>query len=159
MVLTLDIYQRYLKPDATQAHYILVGRLSVIVLLAIAYTLAVTKLDFLVLLVALSGAGALQLMPAVLGVCFPTRSLLTRSGILAGIATGLATLYVTTVIVPHPFGLHAGVWSPLANALIALSVSRFTQPPSAQTVQRIHGAIEDYVYGKGDEGIITNRTT
>ena len=115
-VLTRDVYQRYLRPAATQAHYILVGRLLVVVLLAIAYTLAVTQLDFLVVLVALSGAGALQLMPAVLGVCFPTRHLLTRAGILAGIATGLVTLYVTLTVVPHPLGLHGGVWSILANA-------------------------------------------
>jgi SSS family solute:Na+ symporter len=147
-VLTRDVYQRYLRPGATQAHYILVGRLIVVLLLAIGYTLAVTQLDFLVVLVALSGAGVLQLMPAVLGVCFPTRRLLTRAGVLAGIATGLVTLYITLNVVPHPLGLHGGVWSLLANALVVVVVSRFTAPPSVETVQRIHGAIEEYVYGK-----------
>jgi hypothetical protein len=32
-------------------------------------------------------------------------------------------------------------------------VSRLTAPPTPETVERIHGAIEDYVYGSGDEGL------
>jgi SSS family solute:Na+ symporter len=140
-VLTRDIYQRYLRPDASQGHYIMVGRFFVLLLLAIGYFLAVTQLGFLVVLVALSGAGALQLMPAILGVCFPTKHLLTRAGVLAGIAVGLVTLYFTLRIVPHPLGLHGGVWSVLANAFVAITVSRFTPPPSQETVQRIHGVL------------------
>lgn len=147
-VLTRDIYQRYLKPGASPGHYILVGRVLVVALLAIGYGLAVTRHEFLVVLVALSGAGALQLMPAILGVCFPTKHLLTRAGILAGIGVGLVTLYITLRIVPHPLGLHGGVWSVLANWVVVMGVSRFTAPPSRETVQRIHGAIEDYVHGK-----------
>jgi SSS family solute:Na+ symporter len=98
------------------------------------------------MLVALSGAGALQLMPAVLGVCFPTRALLTKAGVLSGIGVGLASLYVTLYLFPHPLGLHAGVWSILANAAVTLVVSRITPPPSAATVRRIHGEVERYVY-------------
>lgn len=148
-VLTRDVYQRYVAPRATQAHYILVGRLFVLALLAVGYALSVKTFAFLVVLVTLSGAGALQLMPAVLGVCFPTRRLLTRAGILAGIGAGLVMLYVTLVAWPHPGGLHGGVWSVLANGLVTVVVSRFTQPPSAETVRRIHGELERFVYGGG----------
>ena len=147
-VLTRDVYQRYFAPDASQGHYILVGRAIVLGLLVVGYILSVTTFQFLVTVVALSGAGALQLMPAILGVCFPTRRLLTKAGVLAGIGTGLMTLYLTIVVAPHPFGLHGGVWSVSANFIVTLLVSRFTRPPSAKTVRRIHGELERFVYGE-----------
>jgi solute:Na+ symporter, SSS family len=146
-VLTHDVYQRYIKRDASQAHYIAVGRAIVVGLLAVAYLLSVRTFEFLVVLVALSGAGALQLMPAFVGVCFPTRRLFTRAGVLAGIGLGLVTLYVTLFLAPHPLGLHAGIWSIVVNFLVTIGVSRFTRPPSAETVRRIHGEVERFVYG------------
>ncbi len=148
-VLTRDVYQRYIAPHASPSHYILVGRVLVVALLVVGYLLTVNTLEFLVVLVALSGAGALQLMPAVLGVCFPTRRLLTRTGVLAGIGFGLATLYLTLVVIPHPLSLHGGIWSVLVNFAVTIGVSRCTRPPTAATVWRIHGEMERFVYGDG----------
>jgi SSS family solute:Na+ symporter len=146
-VLTRDVYQRFIAPDRSQSHYIWVGRAIVLALLAVAYALSVRTFDFLVVLVTLSGSGALQLMPAILGVCFPGRRSLTRAGVLAGIVAGMAALYVTLVVVPHPMGMHGGIWSLLVNAAVALNVSAFTKPPSPETIERIHGEVERYVYG------------
>jgi len=151
-VLTRDIYQRFLVPDASQAHYVRVGRFIVLGLLGVGYMLSVSTFELLVTLVTLSGAGALQLMPGIMGVCFPSKRLMTKAGILSGIGTGLFVLYLTLVVVPHPLGLHASVWSLLANYLVAFGVSRFSQPPSAQTVRRIHGEIEVFVYGHASAG-------
>jgi SSS family solute:Na+ symporter len=151
-VLTRDVYQRYISTGANQAQYILVGRAIVLGLLVVGYILSVTRFEFLVVLVALSGAGALQLMPAILGVCLPTRRLFTRSGVLAGIGVGLVTLYLTLVVAPHPLSLHGGVWAVLANFLVTIIVSRFTSPPSAKTVRRIHGEVEQFVYGAAGGG-------
>ncbi len=148
-VLTRDIYQRYIKPDAPAKHYILVGRLIVVALLGVGYVLSVNTFTFLVTLVTLSGSGALQLMPAFLGVLFPSRRVTTRAGVLAGILCGLVALYVTLVIIPHPLGLHGGVWGLLVNFVVTWVVSRFTRAPSDETVRRIHGAIERFVY-EGD---------
>jgi solute:Na+ symporter, SSS family len=152
-VLTRDVYQRYLVRNASQRHYITVGRLIVLGLLLIGYVLSITSGQLLVVLVALSGAGALQLMPAVLGVCFPTRRPFTRDGVLAGIGAGLATLYLTLIVVPHPLGLHGGVWSLLANVLVTIVTSRLTSPPSTATVSRIHGTIERFVVD-GDAAVM-----
>jgi len=149
-VLTRDVYQRYVAPEASQAHYVWVGRIIVIGLLAIGYVLSVRTFAFLVTLVTLSGSGALQLMPAVLGVCFPGKRLYTKAGVLWGMGIGLAVLYVTLVITPHPMGLHGAVWSVLANFAVTILVSRFTRPPSPETVIRIHGEIERFVYGNGE---------
>ena len=127
----------------------MVGRLIVVGLLAVGYVLSVGTFSFLVILVTVSGAGALQIMPAMLGVCFPSRRLTTRAGVLVGIGAGLIALYVTLVVVPHPLGLHGGVWGLLVNFAVTMAVSRFTAPPAAETVERIHGAVERFVY-EGD---------
>lgn len=148
-VLTRDIYQRYMAPDRDAAHYVWVGRAIVLVLLAVGYVLSVKTFAFLVTLVTLSGSGALQLMPAVMGVCFPGRRLTTRAGVLAGIFVGLVVLYLTLVVSPHPLGLHGGVWALGLNWITAWCVSRFTAPPTPSTVHRIHGTVERYVYGDG----------
>jgi SSS family solute:Na+ symporter len=146
-VLTRDVYQRYVAPDRSQAHYVAVGRAIVVGLLVVGYLLSVRSYDFLVVVVTLSGAGALQLMPGILGVCFPGGRTLTRAGVLAGIATGLLALYVTLVVAPHPLGMHGGVWSLIVNWAVALGVSAITAPPSRETVERVHGEVERFVYG------------
>jgi SSS family solute:Na+ symporter len=146
-VLTRDVYQRYVAPDRTQAHYVAVGRVLVLALLGIGYLLSVRTFDFLVVLVTLSGSGALQLMPAILGVCFPGRRTLTRAGVLAGIGAGLAALYVTLVVVPHPYGMHGAIWSLLLNAVVAVFVSSVTRRPSDATLERVWGHLEDFVHG------------
>jgi SSS family solute:Na+ symporter len=149
-VLTRDVYQRFIRPNESQGHYINVGRAIVVGLLVVGYLLSVGTFDYLVVLVTLSGAGALQLMPAILGVCFPGGRTLTRAGVVAGIAAGLVTLYVTLVVSPHPMGMHGGLWGLLVNTAVALNVSVFTTPPSAETIQRVHGEVERFVYGTED---------
>ena len=145
-VLTRDVYQRYVAKDRSQRHYLAFGRAVVVVLLAVGWALTVYNLDFLVTLVTLSGAGALQLMPAVLGVCYPGRRLHTAKGVVAGICAGLFTLYLTRIQFPQPLGVHEALWSLVANFAVTLAVSRFTRPPSEATVERIHGEIERFVY-------------
>jgi SSS family solute:Na+ symporter len=85
-------------------------------------------------------------MPAIIGVLFPTRRTLTRAGVLAGLVVGLVTLYVTLVVAPHPFGLHGGIWALLFNTVVTLMVSAVTDPPSDDTVERIHGEVERQIY-------------
>ncbi len=146
-VLTRDVYQRYIAKGRSQGHYLAFGRCVVVVLLGVGFYLTVSQLDYLVTLVTLSGAGALQLMPAVLGVCYPGRRLHTRAGVIAGILTGLFTLFLTRVQFPQPLGVHEALWSLAANFAVTILVSRFTRPPSAATVERIHGEVERFVYG------------
>jgi SSS family solute:Na+ symporter len=148
-VLTRDIYQRYVAPDRSQAHYVTVGRVIIVALLVVGYFLTVTTADFLVVLVTLSGAGALQLMPAILGVCFPGGRTLTRAGVVAGIIAGMVTLYITLWVSPHPMGMHGGLWGLLVNTAVAMNVSAFTEAPSPETIERVHGEVERFVYGDG----------
>ncbi len=146
-VLTRDVYQRYLAKDRSQAHYVWVGRAIVLGLLIVGYFLSVRTFGFLVTLVTLSGSGALQLMPAIMGVCFPGGRTFTRDGVLAGLGVGMVTLYVTLVVVPHPLGMHGGLWALLLNTVVAWGVSTVTTPPSADTIRRVHGEVERLIYG------------
>ncbi|HXV64940.1 MAG TPA: sodium:solute symporter family protein [Vicinamibacteria bacterium] len=150
-VLTRDLYQRYVLPGQSQAHYVKAGRVFVLALLVVGYLLAVHTFELLVVLVSISGSGALQLAPAVCNVCFPTRRMLTRAGVLAGIAAGLTVLFSTLVVWPNPLGTHGSVWGLGANLAVAWAVSRITRRPSAETVWRIHGEMERFVYRHGDE--------
>jgi SSS family solute:Na+ symporter len=159
-VLTRDVYQRYVATDRSQAHYVWVGRMIVVALLAVGYLLSVKTFAFLVTLVTLSGSGALQLMPAIVGVCFPGRHPFTRAGVLWGMGAGLAVLYLTLVpapnplgslmSLPHPLGIHGAVWSILVNFAVTIVVSRTTRPPSPETIARIHGEVERFVYGSAE---------
>ena len=146
-VLTRDVYQRYIARGRSEKHYLAFGRWVVVALLAVGWVLTVRNFDFLVTLVTLSGVGALQLMPAVLGVCYPGRRLTTAPGVIAGICAGLATLCLTQIVFPRPFGIHESLWSLAANFAVTILVSRFTRPPSEATVERIHGEVERFVYG------------
>ena len=78
-VLTRDVYQRYVRTDASQAHYVWVGRAIVAALLVIGYILSITSSGYLVTLVSVSGSGALQLAPGICGVCFPGRETSDKS--------------------------------------------------------------------------------
>ena len=147
-VLTRDIYQRFVAPGRSQAHYVMFGRGVVLVLLAVGYVLSVSTYDFLVTLITLSGAGALQLMPAILGVCYPGRRCTTRAGVIAGIVAGLLVLYVTRVVIYQPLGIHEAIWSLALNFAVTIMVSRLSTPPSDETRARIHGEIERFVYGE-----------
>lgn len=154
-VLTRDVYQRYVARGKSQAHYVFVGRAIVFLLLGVAFALSITESDLLVAIVTLSGAGALQLMPGIVGVCFSGRRSLSRAGVLAGLGGGLVTLALTLPLnlgfaLPwgaHPLGMHGGLWGLLANTLLAVSVSAFTPGPSRETVARVHGEVERFVYG------------
>ncbi len=149
-VLTRDVYQRYVARSGSQAHYMRAGRAFVLALLAVGYVLSVKTFAFLVTLVTLSGSGALQLLPGIVGVCFPGRRVFTRAGVLGGLGVGLAVLYYALLIRPNPLGIHSAVWSVTANFVVTILVSRVTCPPSPATVARIHGEVERFVYGGGD---------
>ena len=146
-VLTRDVYQRYVARGRSERHYLAFGRWVVVGLLGVGWVLTVYNFDFLVRLVTMSGVGALQLMPAILGVCYPGRRLTTSAGVIAGICAGLLTVYLTQWVWPQPLGLHEALWSIVVNFAVTIVVSRFTRPPSDATVERIHGEVERFVYG------------
>jgi len=145
-VLTRDIYQRYVHPEGTDAHYILVSRIVALALLVTGYILSVINPGFIVLLVVLSSAGTLQLWPALIGNLFPSRFRFSAVGIIAGMIAGLLALYYTSLVNPDPLTLPGGIWAIGTNLIVAAVVSHFTRKPSPETVNRIHSVIEELAY-------------
>jgi len=93
-ILTRDVYQRYVAPGRSERHYMAFGRWVVVALLVLGWLL-ISELDYLVTLVTMSGAGALQLMPGVLGVCYPTgRRPLTARGVKSKSWNEIVTLVI-----------------------------------------------------------------
>jgi hypothetical protein len=43
--------------------------------------------------------------------------------------------------------MHGGIWALLVNMVVAVAVSAVTPRPSAETVRRVHGEVERFVYG------------
>lgn len=128
-LLSRDLFQGYLRPAASGSQAIRFGRWCVVFITVLGFLLTVLNPGFLVQLVAVSGAGALQLLPAVAGNLFPNRLRLSKQGVLAGLSVGLPVLGLTLFglgswLQPHPLGLHAGIWGLLANLAVAWAWSR-----------------------------------
>ena len=151
-VLTRDVYQRYLVRGRSQRHYVRFGQGIVLALLAVAYWLSLQESALLVSIINLSGSGALQLLPAIVGICFPGGRSLSKAGVLAGLAAGVATLWWSLLLDPNPVGIHGGLWGLAANLAVAVAVSAVTTRPSAETVERVHGEVERFVYGDDGTG-------
>ncbi len=131
MVLTRDIYQRFLKRNATERELIAVGRALVLIWGLLGWYFAVKKPGLIFDIVAIAAAGGLQFLVPVLQVVFPKRRLLDANGVLAGLIVGV----IVTILFTNRFGVHealglpgyhpaeAGVIGLIVNAIVALIVS------------------------------------
>ena len=139
MILTRDIYQRYIRPKASENELIWVGRAWIIVWGLIAWLFTIQKPGLIFDIVALSASGTLQFVPAVLQAVIPTkRNWVTKTGAIVGIIVGI----LVNIILSNKFpiaealgikGYHpaqAGVIALIVNFIVTLIVSAFTKPVS-----------------------------
>ena len=87
---------------------------------------------------------------------FPSRFLFTARAITLGLLASLATLFYTLVVNPHPLDIHGGVWAVAVNFVLVILVSRRTEPPSQETVQRIPSGRGFFAIGTGLGGHIVS---
>lgn len=136
MVLTRDVYQRFVRRAASEGELVLVGRLLVVAWGFIAWLFAVSKPGLIFDIVAIAASGGLQFLVPVLQAVFPgDRVLVNSRGALAGIAAGI----IVTVALTDRFafndllglpGLHpatAGLVGLVFNALVAVLVTAATR--------------------------------
>ncbi|HYY48363.1 MAG TPA: sodium:solute symporter family protein [Thermoplasmata archaeon] len=155
VVVTHDIYRKGFRPAASERLVVNLGRVVMVALAFVGWYLAVLRPGLIFDLVSLSIAGVLQFVPAVFSIVFPARRVwLTKAGVGVGIAVGeivtLLTLFGSRIGLPipvNPFTLHAGVWGLIANLGVAFLVSLWTTPPTPEAQKRIHGFLEDQLYG------------
>lgn len=144
-----DIYYRILRPQASEAQRLLVGRIVILIAAAVAAYLGIRPPGFVAEVVAFAfGLAAASLFPPIVMGIFDKR--MNREGAIAGLVTGLVFTLVMIGMqrsvqifgTPAPlmgdfFGINAqgiGVVGMLLNFVIAFVVSRMTPPPP-QSVQ------------------------
>jgi SSS family solute:Na+ symporter len=143
-VVTMDIYQRYVSPHASQARIISIGRLSLVGFSMAAYILALTVPGLLVTIGIAALAGTAQLIIPTLGAITWRRAHPVAAfwGLTGGILCVLVLTYGASV--SNPLGLHAGIWGLLLNSLIFISFSLLLKRRDHNVVERFVTARHEY---------------
>ncbi len=134
-LIAYDLVQRFLLPRAGDHTLKFVGRMGVVGVVMLALLVAGASADALALLGGLAVSYGLQMVPALVAVCY--WPFLTRQGVTAGLLVGLAAVTLTEAVGLRWFGIdawgrwpltiHAAVWGLLANFGVAIGVSLFTR--------------------------------
>lgn len=143
-VVTLDIYQRYLDPKASQARIVNVGRLSLVGFSLVAYVMALTVPGVLVTIGIAALAGTAQLIVPTVGAITWRRAHPTAAiwGLLGG--TGCVLLLTFTPLTSAPFGYHAGIWGLALNTALFVGLSLALRRRDSEVVERFAKARHDY---------------
>lgn len=154
--LVRDVYQRFIRPDATQTEIRRMSYLVMIVVGLIAFVANLRPVTFLQAIVVFSGtsAAATFAIPALM-TAYWRRA--TAAGALASMLAGAGTsltLYAIgwimqvdpmiaekTNFAPYYLGqMHPIVWGLAASLVAGVGVSLFTDPPEAERVSRLFDA-------------------
>jgi SSS family solute:Na+ symporter len=123
-LLSRNIYQLWLKPNASDREVILASRISVLIFALIGVILAYIAPAYLVYLLLIGYTGITQMFPGfVLGTIWKW---ITKEGVLAGLITGLIAGILTAFVWPDYLGIHSIIWGLIFNLPIALLISKLT---------------------------------
>ena len=146
-MLTKDVYATFVKKNAPDRHYITIGRLIVVGLVAITVAAAAYRWGLVVLMIGVTASMITQLLPAVLAVTVPMGIRFTKagvtSGILAGLAVSLLSRFFAADLLPDGWRFDPSFWGLVVNIPVTLIVSRFTTPPDPERVARIRAALDE----------------
>lgn len=143
-VVTMDIYKRYMNPQADQKRIVHIGRLSLVGFSLAAYILALTVPGLLVTIGIAALAGTAQLIVPTLGAITWRKAHPQAAfwGLILGIVTVLWLSYGASV--SNPLGLHAGIWGLILNASAFVIISLALQRKDADVVERFAQARREY---------------
>jgi sodium/pantothenate symporter len=153
--LVRDVYQRFIKPDASERDLKRMAQLGMIAVGVLAVLLNIYPVQYLQALVVFSsgGAGASFIVPCLM-LCYWRRA--TAAGVLAAMLAGagtMLTLYLVGFMSDDPLigpitklrplflgGLEPMMWGLLVSATTGILVTLFTQPPPAEHVSILFDA-------------------
>ena len=147
-MLTKDVYGSFIRKQATDRHYIRVGRSFVVCLVALTVVLAMKDWGLVTLMIGVTASMITQLLPAVIAVTVPMKLRITKAGVTCGIVAGFAVsllVLLATRFCPAMglgYGFDPSFWGLVVNVPVLLIVSRVTSLPDPQAVARIRGALE-----------------
>ncbi|HDI02204.1 MAG TPA: sodium:solute symporter family protein, partial [Ignisphaera sp.] len=123
LILTRDIYQRYVRPQASERELVIVSRILLLIWAFIGWYLAILKPGLIFNITAIACAGGLQFLPAVLQVIIPTRrNWINREGALAGIIVGSLITAIFAKQIGGTIGIPI-VFHPAEAGLIGLAAN------------------------------------
>jgi Na+/proline symporter len=132
-IITRDLVRHFLMPNAGYGIQKLFGRIGAGVIVLLAFLVATTSADTLGRLVGLGVAYGVQMLPALIAVCY--WPWLTRQGIVLGLIAGLVAVTVTDLPASvgieawgrWPWTVHAAGWGIVCNVAVALLVSAISR--------------------------------
>ncbi|MBT7862162.1 MAG: sodium:solute symporter family protein [Gemmatimonadetes bacterium] len=147
-LVTHDIYDQFIRPQASQRERVWVGRLLIFVVTSLALLLVViahrsesNPLSMIVILGLLAIAFSTQLLPLTIDMLFLKRG--TREGAIAGLVAGVVTIFVLSPFFPMLAGdalggvlatmrgmIDTGAWGLVVNVTAFVLVSLQTQKPT-----------------------------
>lgn len=146
-MLTKDVYASFVRKDAPDRHYITIGRLIVVGLVAVTVAAAAYRWGLVVLMIGVTASMITQLLPAVLAVTVPMGIRFTKAGVTAGILAGLAvsllSRFFAADLLPDGWRFDPSFWGLVVNIPVTLIVSQFTTPPDPERVARIRAALDE----------------
>ena len=146
-MLTKDVYATFVRKNAPDRHYITIGRLIVVGLVAITVAAAAYRWGLVVLMIGVTASMITQLLPAVLAVTVPMGIRFTKagvtSGILAGLAVSLLSRFFAADLLPDGWRFDPSFWGLVVNIPVTLIVSQYTTPPNPERVARIRAALDE----------------
>ena len=146
-MLTKDVYATFVRKNAPDRHYITIGRLIVVGLVAVTVAAAAYRWGLVVLMIGVTASMITQLLPAVLAVTVPMGIRFTKAGVTAGILAGLAvsllSRFFAADLMPDGWRFDPSFWGLVVNIPVTLIVSQFTTPPDPERVARIRAALDE----------------
>lgn len=153
-ILTRDIFQRYLQPDAGHGKQMLVGRICTGLVFLAAMLLGTYGTEAMVLLGGLAIACGFQLWPTLLAVTWfpwitrPAATLGLIAGLVAVVMTELLGQKITGQTLPWgrwPLTIHSAAWGMFFNVVICLLVSFLTRHDADRARRNgFHDLIREY---------------
>ena len=143
-VYTVDVHQRYIKPNMNQKDLVWVGRIAILVFALLAYFMSVFIPGLLVSIGLVALSGTAQVFVPTAGALFWKRS--TNAGAIAGLLAGTILLCLITFVpgIKAPFGMHSGLFTLLVNIVVFVVVSLITPARKAEVLKKYEEQKEIY---------------
>ena len=141
-IFTIDLYKG-IKPEVSDRQALLAGKGFIVIISAAALVLSQYTSALITTIVTIALGGCLQVLPSLIGALYWKGA--TRLGAISGLVVGVIVVAVTQYVpaVKTPLGLSSGFWGIVCNLLVFFVVSRFTAKPSAASIAKFHGYLEE----------------
>ena len=141
-IFTVDLYKGF-KPEASDKQALFSGKTFIVIISAAALILSQYSNALITTIVTIALGGCLQILPSLIGALYWKGA--TKLGALCGLITGVIVVILTQYVpaIQTPLGLSSGFWGLVCNLLVFFLVSKATPKPSAATIEKFHGYLEE----------------